>query len=130
MLRIFYHPNGLQGVLHKDGDVEASALKYWELTEKFGMQNWMTCQELVILALRALIKEGRIPHDKVEFNFVKEMDGHKIKDVETIYPTRDGRFASMPPAGFCDIPERLLTRLIEPNTTMALVGPIQTANAS
>lgn len=58
--------------------------------------------ELFILAARALIHEGVIPHTEVRFLF----DGQYIE------PDKDGRLPVWP-QGFCDMSEKLLCRMLD-----------------
>lgn len=111
MLKVFYHPKGLHGPLYKDGDVESAVERYWKLAKHVDSQSMMLSQEVVVLAIRVAVKEGKIPHDKVEINFVKAFDGFKITEIETLHLKPDGNFEEKVPNGFCDIPTDLLVRL-------------------
>lgn len=54
--------------------------------------NSQVSNELVILALRAAVSQGKIPHNKIRFKYQDTL----------IHVNKDGRFIDPLPEGFCD----------------------------
>lgn len=93
MITIEYSKHGLAV---SDDSVENFALKLFNTNKDF-----YTSTESLILAFRVLIAEGKIPHDKVQF----EYDGQIIR----LY--KNGTFEPQP-KGFCDCQYDMLIRLM------------------
>lgn len=68
--------------------------------------------ELFILAARALIHEGVVPHTEVRFLF----------DGQYIAPDKDG-ILPVWPQGFCDMSEKLLYRMLDIRKKRDANGP-------
>ena len=98
MRKITYDAHEGQPV--RDGEAEKFAL---DLAEK--NLNFVTATENLISATRALIHEGRIPHDSVQFCF-GDLSWHADKN---------GRWTPWP-RGFCDYNDDWLGRLFKPKT--------------
>lgn len=56
----------------------------------------IVANELIFMGIRAAIAQGKIPHDKIIFEYVRE-DGI----VEHMYINKHGRFLGREPNGFC-----------------------------
>lgn len=99
MLTITYDPTG--GVTFDDGVVEQKVLGLYEMSTR-GPVTLRTSNEFVVLAARALIAEGKIPHDAIEFVF----NGYVIQH------SKVGRLSQWPD-GFCDVSDKLLMRILD-----------------
>jgi hypothetical protein len=95
MLTIEY--DSWNGTSVSDGMIEILIFNWLE----DGLTYFKTGSENLILATRALIAEGRIPHTDIQFLFRGQM--HK--------PVQDGRLSEWP-SGFCDFSEKWLQKLL------------------
>lgn len=82
-----------------DGMAEMLVLDMFER----GFTHYKTGSENLILATRALIADGKLPHTEIQFLF----KGQIIK------PNKDGRCMEWP-SGFCDCANDWLMRLLQP----------------
>jgi len=103
MLNIHYTQSG-EAI--SDYQCEEYILKYYNnINERYYKDSISiyTSTELVIHTVRALIKEGKIDNEKVEFYFNGELVGKADKD---------GRLNNWPD-GFCDCYDNILDRLLD-----------------
>lgn len=98
MLTIIF--DSVDGVTFPDGVVEQEVLRFYEVSTR-GPVTLRTSSELVVHAARALIAEGKIPHEAIEFVF----DGSVIRH------SKAGRMQHWPD-GFCDVSDKLLMRIL------------------
>jgi len=96
MKTIEYNPSS--GQMFTDSSVEFAVLRFMALP---GDSYIAVANATFITAARTLIHEGVVDHASVRFVY---------KD-EVILPNSEGRLPTWP-AGFCDLEERLLERLI------------------
>lgn len=103
MLTIEFHST--KGTPVADGLAEETVLEMYER----GFTSFVTSTENLVMATRALVAEGTIPHTEVQFRF---------KD-QVISIDRDGRCLNWP-VGFCDAAESWLFRLLKPVQASAI----------
>jgi hypothetical protein len=97
MLTIEY--DSLNGIPVADGMAEMLVLDMF----KRGFTHYKTGSENLILATRALIADGKLPHTEIQFLFKGEI----------IKPDKYGRSLEWP-VGFCDCINDWLSRLLQP----------------
>ena len=86
------------GVAFSDFEVEEIALRFYNAS------NWdsiVVSTATFVTAIRVLIKEGKIPHDAIVFEFNGQL----------LHPNKSGRLNDWP-TGFCHHEEDLLMRLL------------------
>jgi hypothetical protein len=66
------------------------------LIDKDTTKHITIANELIFLGIRAAISQGKIPHDKIIFEYIRD-DGI----VEHMYINKHGRFLGREPKGFC-----------------------------
>lgn len=93
------------GLICPDESLYDYARFLWE--SRLTTPDVVVSNEMLVMAIRVLIKQGKIPYDKIAFEYVIE-DG----DAVLIAANKDGRL-ELYPSGFCDTADDMLSILLE-----------------